>query len=96
MCARYREIPDIKFRQELGFGPIVNRFDPAPVLSTMMLPPPISLLLAIFFCIIAWVGLTPMPLQRAPHVTDAAKKTPRNRHDKSFEVHPNPAVVKVG
>ena len=36
-CARYREIPDIKFRRELGFGPIVNWFDPAPVLSAMML-----------------------------------------------------------
>jgi hypothetical protein len=42
MCARYREIPDIKFRQELGLGPIVNWFAPAPVLSVMMLPPPPS------------------------------------------------------
>jgi len=41
MCARYLEIPDIKFRRELGFGPIVNWFDPRPVLSAMMLPPPI-------------------------------------------------------
>jgi len=38
MCARYPEIPDIKFRQELGFGPIVNWFGPAPVLLAMMLP----------------------------------------------------------
>ena len=41
MCAGYPEIPpDIKFRQELGFGPIVNQFAPAPVLSAMMLPLP--------------------------------------------------------
>ena len=24
MCARYCEIPDVKFRQGLGFGPIIN------------------------------------------------------------------------
>ncbi len=41
MCARYRKIPDIKFRQELGFGPIVTWFDPASVLLAVMLPPPI-------------------------------------------------------
>ena len=41
MCARYLKIPDIKFRRELGFGPIVNWFDPAPVLSAMIIPPPI-------------------------------------------------------
>ena len=29
------------FRRELGFGPIVNWFEPAPVLSAMMFPPPI-------------------------------------------------------
>jgi hypothetical protein len=38
MCGRYREIPDIKFRRELGFGPIVNWFNPAPILSAVMLP----------------------------------------------------------
>jgi hypothetical protein len=37
MCARYREIPDMKLRQGLGLGPIVNWFVPAPVLSAMML-----------------------------------------------------------
>ena len=41
MCARYCEILDVKFRRELGFEPIVNWFDPAPVLSAIMLPPPI-------------------------------------------------------
>ena len=30
MCARYREIPDIKFRWELGFGPIVQP-RPSPI-----------------------------------------------------------------
>ena len=38
MCARYCKTPDIKFRRELGFGPIVYWFDPTPVLSAMMLP----------------------------------------------------------
>ena len=38
MCARYREIPDVKFRRGLGFEPIVNWFVPAPVLLAMMLP----------------------------------------------------------
>ncbi len=38
MCARYREIPDMKLRRGLGLGPIVNWFVPAPVLSAMMLP----------------------------------------------------------
>jgi len=38
MCARYREIPDVKFRRGLGFGPIVNWFVPAPVLLALMLP----------------------------------------------------------
>jgi len=37
MCARYREIPDMKLRRGLGFGPILNWFVPAPVLSAMML-----------------------------------------------------------
>jgi hypothetical protein len=41
MCARYHEIPDIKFRRELGFGPIDNWFNPASVLLAVMLPPPI-------------------------------------------------------
>ena len=37
MCARYREIPDMKLRRGLGLGPIVNWFVPAHVLSAMML-----------------------------------------------------------
>ena len=37
MCAGYREIPEIKLRRELEFGPIDNWFDPTPVLSAMML-----------------------------------------------------------
>jgi hypothetical protein len=38
MCAGYREIPDTKFRRELGLGLIVNWFDPVPVLSGVMRP----------------------------------------------------------
>ena len=30
MCARYHEILDVKFRQELGFEPIVNWFETCP------------------------------------------------------------------
>jgi hypothetical protein len=42
MCARYHEILDVKFSRELGFEPIVNWFDPAPILLAIMLPPPIQ------------------------------------------------------
>jgi hypothetical protein len=50
MCARYHEIPDIKFRRELGFGPIVNWFDPAPVFLAVMLPGRVWGFLVSTFC----------------------------------------------
>jgi hypothetical protein len=48
MCAGYREIPDKKFRHGLGFGPIVNWFDPAPVLLTVMLRVGLGILVSTF------------------------------------------------
>jgi hypothetical protein len=48
MCAGYREIPNKKFRHGLGFGPIVNWFDPAPVLLVMMLWVGLGILVSTF------------------------------------------------
>ena len=44
MCLGYRSVPDTKLRRVLGFGPIVNLFDPTPVFLAMMLPPSIYLI----------------------------------------------------
>ena len=41
MCAGHHKIPNIMLIRELGFGPVINWFDPAPILLAMMLPPPI-------------------------------------------------------
>jgi hypothetical protein len=41
VCKVSRDTRYIKFRRELGFGPVVNWFGPAPVLLAVMLSPPI-------------------------------------------------------
>ncbi len=38
MWAGYRKVPDTKLRRLLGFGPLVNWFNPTPAFSAMMLP----------------------------------------------------------